>query len=412
MGIERRNTVTPRVRLATALAPCSPCEWLAAFALATADSGAQSIDDLNSRIAGARDQAEALAAEIESATAQLAAAQEQAIAAASGGAAERGARPGPRSAKRGSRPPSAPPSRRARRRPRQAPALARRARRPSRRDLPRRRCPTRPHSCSTPRASTISRRAASTWSGSRRPTPRWSPRVRTLRDAGRRSARRGRGRRGRARHSTSASPPPATRSPRCAPTAEAEAAALAAAPRRPRGRRRDLQRQVGEWTDQVARLERISERQARGGRRVVRRLGDPGVDRDVRVRRQLGRGQPVAPAPAARTRSCLRPGSSTAARATPRTPPPPSSPRSQPRSGRTRATRPGSADRGAGDRLAASSVACVRSKGAMTAFPGHAYPRIARRSTSPRGLALGDRTPIASTSAPNTPPAILIWRPN
>ncbi len=81
MGIERRNTFTPRIRLATALALLA-LGVAAAFALATADSGAQSIDDLNSRIAGARDEAESLAAEIESATAQLAAAQEQAIAAA------------------------------------------------------------------------------------------------------------------------------------------------------------------------------------------------------------------------------------------------------------------------------------------------------------------------------------------
>ncbi|MGH2952415.1 MAG: transglycosylase family protein [Solirubrobacterales bacterium] len=59
---------------------------LCAIALAAtffaARSGAQSVDELNSRIAGAREQAQALGSEIDAASAQLAATQEQAIAAA------------------------------------------------------------------------------------------------------------------------------------------------------------------------------------------------------------------------------------------------------------------------------------------------------------------------------------------
>ena len=54
----------------------------AAVALPAANSGAQGIAELDSQIAGAREEAEALGAEIESTTAELAAAQERAIAAA------------------------------------------------------------------------------------------------------------------------------------------------------------------------------------------------------------------------------------------------------------------------------------------------------------------------------------------
>lgn len=53
-----------------------------AVALPVAHSGAQGIDELNSQIEGAREEAQALATEIESTTAELAAAQERAIAAA------------------------------------------------------------------------------------------------------------------------------------------------------------------------------------------------------------------------------------------------------------------------------------------------------------------------------------------
>lgn len=55
---------------------------IAAFAVPASSGAAQSIDELNSRIAGARDQANALGAEIEASTMQLQAAQQQAIAAA------------------------------------------------------------------------------------------------------------------------------------------------------------------------------------------------------------------------------------------------------------------------------------------------------------------------------------------
>ena len=78
MGIDRRNTLPPRAATALSLM----LGGLAVLALATADSGAQSIDELNSRIAGAREEAQALAAEIESTSAELAATQERAIAAA------------------------------------------------------------------------------------------------------------------------------------------------------------------------------------------------------------------------------------------------------------------------------------------------------------------------------------------
>jgi peptidoglycan hydrolase CwlO-like protein len=81
MGIDRQNTFALRARLVSALSLLVVGAG-AAFTLATADSGAQSIDELNSRIAGARGDADALAAEIESATSQLAATQERAIAAA------------------------------------------------------------------------------------------------------------------------------------------------------------------------------------------------------------------------------------------------------------------------------------------------------------------------------------------
>ena len=80
MGIDRRDISAPRNLLVTAALLASGV--LAALALLTADSGAQSIDELNSQIAGAREEAQALAAEIESASAQLAATQERAIAAA------------------------------------------------------------------------------------------------------------------------------------------------------------------------------------------------------------------------------------------------------------------------------------------------------------------------------------------
>jgi peptidoglycan hydrolase CwlO-like protein len=81
MGIDRRKTLAPRARLVTALSLLVLGAG-AAFTLATQDSGAQSIDELNSRITGARGDAESLAAEIESTTSQLAATQERAIAAA------------------------------------------------------------------------------------------------------------------------------------------------------------------------------------------------------------------------------------------------------------------------------------------------------------------------------------------
>ena len=266
MGIENRDKPSPARaapprrrarRLLAALALCG------ALALPVAQSGAQSIDELNSRIAGAREQAEALGAEIEAASAELAAAQRRAIAAAQREAQlsavlargqEREARLEAAVASR---------RRRARRRARAAPALARRALRPPGRDLPRRHARRDHRCCSSPTASTTSRPGPSTCAGSRRPTPRSSGGCARLRDAGRRSSSpRSRTPSDAPRPSTSGSPPPATRSPRCA--------------RRPRPRPRrsptpapaaqaaleSLQSQVGDWTAEVQRLERISAQQA------------------------------------------------------------------------------------------------------------------------------------------------------
>jgi septal ring factor EnvC (AmiA/AmiB activator) len=65
-----------RLRVLAALALCT------ALAVPVAHSGAQSIDELNSKIAGARAQAQDLGAEIEAASAELASVQAEAIAAA------------------------------------------------------------------------------------------------------------------------------------------------------------------------------------------------------------------------------------------------------------------------------------------------------------------------------------------
>jgi peptidoglycan hydrolase CwlO-like protein len=80
MGIDTDDNPSPaphRLRLAAAAAAV-----LGALAVGVASSPAQSIDALNSKIAGAREQAEALGAEIESASAELASVQSRAVAAA------------------------------------------------------------------------------------------------------------------------------------------------------------------------------------------------------------------------------------------------------------------------------------------------------------------------------------------
>src|SRR5918992_773289 len=75
MGIRDRKLFPPIPACAARLAPA------AAVALAER-SPAQTIDGLEARIAAAREEAEALGAEIEAATAELAAAQQRAIDAA------------------------------------------------------------------------------------------------------------------------------------------------------------------------------------------------------------------------------------------------------------------------------------------------------------------------------------------
>jgi septal ring factor EnvC (AmiA/AmiB activator) len=67
-----------RIRAAALLAVAT----LAVLGLGVARSGAQGVDELNAKIAGARDEAAALGAEIEAASAQLAEAQNRAVAAA------------------------------------------------------------------------------------------------------------------------------------------------------------------------------------------------------------------------------------------------------------------------------------------------------------------------------------------
>lgn len=77
MGIAKHKP-TPSLRVLAALA----LALVVALAVGVAGSKAQSIDELNSKIAGAKDQAQALGSQIEQTSAQLAAAQQQAIDAA------------------------------------------------------------------------------------------------------------------------------------------------------------------------------------------------------------------------------------------------------------------------------------------------------------------------------------------
>jgi peptidoglycan hydrolase CwlO-like protein len=80
MGIDTDDNPFPaphRLRLAAVAAAA-----LGALVVGVTSSPAQSIDALNSKISGAREQAEALGSEIESASAELAAAQSRAVAAA------------------------------------------------------------------------------------------------------------------------------------------------------------------------------------------------------------------------------------------------------------------------------------------------------------------------------------------
>ena len=71
-----RTTTAAPLLVVAALAACG------ALVLGVAESGAQSVDQLNSKIAGAREQAQALGAEIEATSAELASVQAEAIAAA------------------------------------------------------------------------------------------------------------------------------------------------------------------------------------------------------------------------------------------------------------------------------------------------------------------------------------------
>ena len=375
MGSRSKDTTAPPER-----APAG--RWrrrsrVAALALgATGALAKPSIDELNSRIAGARDQAQALGAQID---AHLGRARGRPAAGdrrrPARGAAHRGARG--RASTRGAA--------RGRGRPRRAgrsPALASSSAARSTRSptgwwrSTAAGCPTRPRSCSTPTASTTSRPAPSTCAGSRRPTRRSSAASAALRDQVSAQARRGRRAPRRApRPPTTRSRPPATRSPPSAPTPR---------PRRPQLAGLRAQRQAavdsaavaGRRLDRRGPAARADLRRAGPGRgqRVARRLGDPRVDRDLRVGRQLRGRQPElrrrrrVPDPALDLGTLRRRGP---ARRTPR---PRSRRRSRPRSGPTRAPPPGTAP---------------------------ANPRAARASRP--------RSRSTSTSAASTPPAILIW---
>jgi septal ring factor EnvC (AmiA/AmiB activator) len=86
MGNRNRDKPYPapaRKPLAPLASACAAVGICAALVLgATQSFAAQSIDELNSRIAGAKEQAQALASQIDATSAELAAAQQQAIAAA------------------------------------------------------------------------------------------------------------------------------------------------------------------------------------------------------------------------------------------------------------------------------------------------------------------------------------------
>jgi septal ring factor EnvC (AmiA/AmiB activator) len=78
MGNARQKSSPARRRIGVAIALGACC----VVAVGASGSFAQSIDELNSKIAGAKDQAQALGAQVQETSEQLAAAQQQAIAAA------------------------------------------------------------------------------------------------------------------------------------------------------------------------------------------------------------------------------------------------------------------------------------------------------------------------------------------
>src|SRR5215218_1989772 len=78
MGNAKHKSSPARSRIAAALALGACC----ALALGASGSFAQSIDELNSKISGAKEQAQALGAQVQQTSEQLAAAQQRAIAAA------------------------------------------------------------------------------------------------------------------------------------------------------------------------------------------------------------------------------------------------------------------------------------------------------------------------------------------
>ena len=207
---------------------------------------------------------------------------------------------------------------------------------------------TRSRFSSTPRATTTSTTRAELLRRIQEADQELAARVRELRAAVAGQARGRRGGSARAgAHNAEVDAARATdrHRPRAAPRRRRPPSpAPATSRRRPSA---SLQSQIAGWSDQVQEAARqLPPPRPQPRSRGWTGTGDwaiPAGDRHVRVRRQLRRASTPARAPAAPTRSCPRPGRSTAARACRRTPLRPSRTRSRPRSGPTPAAAPGSA---------------------------------------------------------------------
>ena len=97
---------------------------------------------------------------------------------------------------------------------------------------------------------------------------------------------------------TNASPPPARKSPRCAATPRPPPRSCSRSPPRARPRSPTLKSKIGDWVERdrgsQARSREPGSRSRRRSRPLARRpLLDPDLHRDVRVRRQLRRRQPL-----------------------------------------------------------------------------------------------------------------------
>ena len=296
MGNRIEDKTAPQRRLVAKLAAGAVA--LCAGAVLALGAGpsfaAQSIDELNSQIAGARQQAQALGAQIDATSAELANAQQQAIVAAQREAQlsavlaageERERRlegevtvaKGQLAVARAHLPP-----------------LPQHAFRAASWTSTAAGCPTRPRCCWRRTAWTTSQTRAEYLRRIEEADSSLVSSVRSLRDqvADRLAAVEDAQRRAHEFNEQIA----AARDQISAVRAQAEARAqqLQALRAQRQAAIDSLQSQVSGWTSQVQRLQRISARAGPGrGRQVVRRLGDPRVDRPVRVGRQLRRREPV-----------------------------------------------------------------------------------------------------------------------